>query len=495
MSRQPETPRRGLWRAEIVRAVLSGHSILGIAFAAAIYLVCLSGTLSVFMRDFQGWEQPDAPWLDAVADRSVARAVASMGARAGADRPIYVTLPSADLPRLMLSTGDEDGGETWYADARGKLAVQAHAPWTDFIVDLHTRLHLPETWGRFLVGLTGVALLSSLISGVLAHPRVFRDAFHLRLGGSRRLEQADLHDRLGIWPLPFHVIVSLTGALLGLSTVIVGVLALLLFRGDATKVYALLAPPRPVADARPAAPPDIAAILAIARARVPDAVPQQLTVTHWGRRDLRIELSAARPRLIAQQDSFSFDAAGRIVAEKHPADHNAGERILGSLGPLHFGWFGGLPVRLAYGALGLALCVVTSSGVNVWLARRLDKGRAAPIWERVWAAVCWGQPAAFSLAALVAIVGALQVDARRLTLLWLFATIASLLGVVLVRVEASRVANLTRRSTGGLLIATGASYLVTRVPQGKPAVLMLTLVILTIGLGMLALARRPLRRQ
>src|SRR3546814_13053298 len=78
--------------------------------------------------------------------------------------------------------------------------------------------------GIFLVGLIGVALLSSLVSGILAHPRIFRDAFHLRLGGSKRLQEADLHNRLGAWALPFHIFISLTGAFLGPTTIIVGVL-------------------------------------------------------------------------------------------------------------------------------------------------------------------------------------------------------------------------------------------------------------------------------
>ena len=80
--------------------------------------------------------------------------------------------------------------------------------------------------GGILVGLIGVALLSSLISGILAHPRIFRDAFHLRLGGSKRLQEADFHNRLGVWALPFHIIISLTGAFLGLTTIIVGVLGM-----------------------------------------------------------------------------------------------------------------------------------------------------------------------------------------------------------------------------------------------------------------------------
>jgi hypothetical protein len=33
----------------------------------------------------------------------------------------------------------------------------------------------------------------------MAHPRIFKDAFRLRIGGSVRLEQADLHNRLSVW--------------------------------------------------------------------------------------------------------------------------------------------------------------------------------------------------------------------------------------------------------------------------------------------------------
>ncbi len=75
------------------------------------------------------------------------------------------------------------------------------------------------------------------------------------------------------------------------------------------------------------------------------------------------------------------------------------------MGPLHFGWFGGLAVRLVYGLLGLGLCVVTSTGVTIWLSRRRDRGRAAPGFERVWSAVAWGQPAVLAITALVSLAG------------------------------------------------------------------------------------------
>jgi uncharacterized iron-regulated membrane protein len=129
-------------------------------------------------------------------------------------------------------------------------------------------------------------------------------------------------------------------------------------------------------------------------------------VERLGRADARVTITSERDRLLVPQDTTSFDTFGRVVKDQHPADLAAGTRILGGIGQLHFGWFGGLPVRLLYGLLGLATCVVTSSGVTIWLARRRDKGRPVPRWERLWSATVWGQPLALLLAALVAAIGA-----------------------------------------------------------------------------------------
>lgn len=81
------------------------------------------------------------------------------------------------------------------------------------------------------------------------------------------------------------------------------------------------------------------------------------------------------------------------------SDDGLGKQIFASSYPLHFGSFGGLPVKIAYGLLGVALCVVTSSGVTIWLTRRRDRGRPAPRLERAWAAMVWGSTATLALSA------------------------------------------------------------------------------------------------
>jgi len=391
---------------QFVRAMLAGHSALGIAFAALIYIVCLTGTLTVFMHELKRWEQPDAPRIDgSLTSEAASKAVESAYRKAlalNAAHDVFIMGPGDTQERLLVNFHDHDSGVEghWLGDAAGNLVVEEHAPWAEFITNLHIRLHLPKTWGLFLVGLTGVALLSSLISGLLSHPRLFKDAFALRWGGSRLLQEADLHNRLGVWGLPFHVVVSTTGALLGLSTLIVGVLALAAYDGDSEKAFATILGPLPTADETAAPIPDIAAMIRSVRAEHSDAEFASVFIQHIGKAGQVVNLGMKTPGHLAMSNAYYFDGTGKPLGDGGLETGSIGQQILGALQPLHFGWFGGLLVKIVYGVLGLALTIVTHSGVTIWLARRRERGRPAPHWEKVWTALAWSQPLAFAAAAL-----------------------------------------------------------------------------------------------
>jgi len=387
--------------AGFVRSVLRGHGALGLAFAALIYVVCLSGSLAVFADEFRHWESASAPDVTSVDSGAIQRALEEATGRAGPGlEHVYIMLPSDDLPQLRVQT-DAKEDRTFLADQSGNLIEGASFAWTDFLLDLHITLHLPQTWGVFLVGLVGVALLSSLISGILAHPRILRDAFHLRLGGSRRLQEADLHNRLGVWALPFHLIIALTGALLGLTTIIVGVLGMAMFNGDSGKVYELFFPKTPAEDARAAPVLDLRPMMA----RLPSDIGklESVFIEHPTEMGAAALFNVRRPDRLAGVDGFTFDRDGRLIEHIDSSANNLGGDVLNSLGVLHFGWYGGLLVKLAYLLLGFGLTYLTASGVQIWLARRRDKGRPAPRWESLWAASVWGQPAGLAAAASLAI--------------------------------------------------------------------------------------------
>lgn len=468
--------------SDIVRAVLKGHSGLGLAFAALLYLVCLTGTISVFANEFQRWENPRVDLMEALSPQAAQKAYREALRRTeGPVEHVFILMPSEDRPWPTLRVDGEDGSQTtWIADRNGRLTGEQREGWTKFITRLHINLHLPQSWGIFIVGLTGVALLSSLISGVLAHPRIFRDAFHLRLGGSRRLQEADLHNRIGVWGLPFHLVVSLTGALLGLSTIIIGAIGLAVFQGDTAKVYAIFTPPHPPEDARAAPPIAIDPLFARVMKASPDGRISYVFVEHPTERGAAVlfETTDGSGRL-ADADSYAFDRTGRLYHAQKADQANIGQQILASLAPLHFGWYGGTIIKLAYALLGLGLSYLAAGGVYIWLARKRDKGVPAPVWERLWAATVWGQPLGLAAAALA---GLFPSAVTVLIAVWGAVSLAALASSA--ALSPASLSRIGRAGTGTLLLVVAIAHPML-VGQADPAGLIVDAVLGLIGMALL----------
>lgn len=412
----PTTARGAIWprvHPPFVRAMLAGHSALGLAFAALIYLVCFSGSIAVIAPDLPRWEKlrPQVTYTGPVTGGDLQRMVGEGLARAPWADDGLIDVPDKDNPgRLAFTVTPEPGDRahdamTWVSDNRGHLtAADRDTPFAGFIAGLHTSLHIDGGLGGFIVGAAGVALLSSLVSGLLSHPRVFKDAFNFRLGGSKRLQEVDIHNRLGVWALPFHILVSLSGALLGLTVLIVGILALAVFKGDTHKAYALFYGPHPAANERRVSDPiAFPAILHDIAQRAPGGVIASIRIEDVTRAGAAVNVTVTRPRHAARGEIYVYDRSGRYFGAWGNETGTIGQRIYSVLAPLHFGIFGGWPVKIAYVLLGLALTSVTSSGVAIWLARRRDKGRPAPRFERLWAAMVWSQPFAYAIAGIYAL--------------------------------------------------------------------------------------------
>jgi uncharacterized iron-regulated membrane protein len=75
--------RRRLLPTSLIGAILSGHSVLGLAISALIYLICLSGTIVVFAQELERWEQPAGPVLTTVSPDAIDRGLSEIHAKAG----------------------------------------------------------------------------------------------------------------------------------------------------------------------------------------------------------------------------------------------------------------------------------------------------------------------------------------------------------------------------------------------------------------------------
>ncbi len=382
--------------ARLVADLLAGHSAIGLAFGALIYLVCLTGTIAVFVDEMKLVEAP-SPTVTAVAPGALNRALDSAIQLSGgsAKTPyVFITAPTTPRQRWAVLAA----GKTWRMNAHGGL-TPVRTPFTDFVTDLHMTLLLPAPWGAALVGVIGAALLSLILSGVLAHPRILRDAFMLRLGGARRLQEADLHNRLSVWGLPFHLAVTLSGAFFGLSYTMLSLVAALGFHGDISRAGQVLQGAPIASDTRPADLAPLDGLIAQTRGLQSRSTLSYIEVERPDTRGARISIEVTAPGRLPRGEQAVFDNAGALVGRGRFASGPLGLQAYSGAAQLHFGFFGGLPVRLAYGMLGAALTYISASGVTIYLIRRRDRGRPAPRLERAWLAWTWGAPAALLLAA------------------------------------------------------------------------------------------------
>jgi uncharacterized iron-regulated membrane protein len=374
-----------------VKRALSAHAAIGLIAGALLYIVSLSGTVAVFFEEWQRIEQPRAPEMAAIDPQALQRGITAVLAQeAGKPRTthLYAHLPVDALPRTTITTDHQ----ALHLDAQGNIAGKEEIAWSDFVVQLHYLLNIPGIVGITIVGILGVMMLTLALSGVIAHPRIFRDAFRLRARDRNGLGLADWHNRLSVWTLPFTVGIALTGAVIGLGSVIAFGVAKTSYGGNQEAVFAPIFGPEGKPDKTAAPPPDVPAALAYMAAHHPDLRLTYVTLHDPLTRGQHIQILGTPPRRLIFGEYYNFDGQGRFVGTAGLSDGALGQQAAASNYDLHFGNFGGLPVKIAYFILGLALTAICATGSYIWLGKRQRRGLHEPRLRSVWDAVVWGSP-------------------------------------------------------------------------------------------------------
>ncbi len=375
----------------LIRRCHDGHGWLGVIAAALLYLICLSGTATVFYRNFERWETARQPDVATLAPGAPDAAVTFARARFPAPATLYVYLPSREWPRFTI----ESGGATMGFDAGGHPTGNAATPATEALMQLHYELNIPGSAGLLLVMLAGVVLMALTGGGLLSRRHLFRDAFRFRIG-QNRLTMADLHNRIGVWSALFVLAVAITGAMIAGYSVTIAAGAWGFNHNDRAATSALLFPGAPQAPpVNPAAEAKmLSAGLATLHQTHPHAIPDFAALSGTG----MVSVTARLPGRLIYGEEYSFDTNGHPIAQAHYADGPAGRQIFASLYQIHYGNFGGTLSQWLYLLLGTALCVLCASGVDLWLLGQAKHGYPKPILRAAWTGVVWGSPAAMALA-------------------------------------------------------------------------------------------------
>ena len=143
----------------------------------------------------------------------------------------------------------------------------------------------------------------------------------------------------------------------------------------------------------------------------PESEPFRLIIHNAGKTSQFIEIMARHSQRLTRSENYRFDAMGNYLGKVGFSDGEVGRQIIYSMNNLHFGHFAGYVSKVIYAALGLALTVISVTGVNIWLRKRNNRDQI----NQLWIGVVWGVP----LSLLMAMFTGLALDFVSVQLFWL----------------------------------------------------------------------------
>lgn len=349
------------------------HKWTSLVCTVFLLLLCLTGLPLIFYEeiDHLTGAAPDVPPAAegaslAPLDTLVARAVA----RFPGDTPLFVSWDD-HAPAVYVTSGPRPDAppELMHSTALHAYSgeVLEMPQFADGVMFFFYRLHTDVFMGLgglLFMGAMGVLFVASIVSGVVVYGPFMRklDFGVVRRGRSTRLKWLDLHNLLGVTTLAWAAVVGLTGTINTLAEPLQNA-------WQARELAALTGAPddRP----RPVRFASLDAAVALAKTAAPGLEPAYVSYPgtgfsgehHYGvymHGGSALGERLYRPVLV---DAETGDLAG---APEMPLTM----QVLLLSQPLHFGDYGGLPLKILWAVLDVITIVVLGSGLYLWIARR-----------------------------------------------------------------------------------------------------------------------------
>ncbi|MEM7108316.1 MAG: PepSY-associated TM helix domain-containing protein, partial [Bacteroidota bacterium] len=240
--------------------------------------------------------------------------------------------------------------------------------WGHYIRHIHARLFIGQV-GRIWAGLGGMALLVSTITGILIYGHFMKRQFFGAIRNKNlKLRSADFHKVIGMTTLLFNLMISVTGAWLGLQFILQPALQI-----KSPEQYKRTEKPISPEDDL-AYPVDYVKAFETSRTLFPDLSPRIIRESKGGSRKITIRGNVPKT---AYQNSINY-----IVLDKRDY-HELGRydirekslhnKLYYAQEGLHYGDFGGIWVKVIYSFFGLTSGILAILGFVLYLERTKSK--------------------------------------------------------------------------------------------------------------------------
>ena len=362
------------------RLLFQVHVWTGIGVGLYIFLIGATGALLVFREELEQRASPALypRALPEGATAPIADVIGSIQSAYPDHRVASVYAPSRTRPVYFAFVEQQRRFRTVLASASSG-AVLGERPETGlirWITDLHANL-LGGTTGRALNGVGALLLLLLCTTGpIIWWPGIagWRRAATVNVRRSWKRVTWELHGAVGIWSVLVIGMWAVTGAYFAFPEP---------FQRAIGKVA-----PLTQASALPSSPPDgervradIASIVASARERLPGGQVAAVVLPSAERGPVVVQMSRSQPDHLDNTGyvHFTFDQyTGALLGTWDQRDRTTGDAILSWTAPLHFGNFGGVPLKILWAVLGLSPSLLFATGAVMWWNRVLSRRWPAP---------------------------------------------------------------------------------------------------------------------
>lgn len=390
------------------------HTISGIFICALLYVMFFAGSFSFFKDDISAWQNNTSYaahrnvtprdfnyLLDSLSanhklkgrdfDFSMQRHGVGAYVSMSASHDSTIKAKVKEKPEAKRGKGrrggDDDSAFFTYNFAQKKdIDYIAGYDMGEFLYRLHflaqlnvIPIRLGSPFGYLLAGIVSFLFLFALITGLMLHwDKIVSNFFTFRPWTKWKTLWTDLHTALGVIQFPFQFIFAVTGIVLIANTFLMAPYTALLYKGNSEKLYQDLE----YADTitynytyKPlTAAFDLNACLAQIEQQQSDAEITQVSIKNYQDDNMHIIVQSKA------HASESFSGAGKtiyrvrdqqvLLATSPTANATYIGKVKALIYHLHFGDFGGRPLRVMYFVLGAMGCVVIISGILIWLVAR-----------------------------------------------------------------------------------------------------------------------------
>ncbi|MBB3102508.1 PepSY-associated TM helix domain-containing protein [Azomonas macrocytogenes] len=371
------------------------HSWAGLILGWLLFAIFLTGTLTIFDKEINWWSQPELRDQQ-VTQQEAARAAWNWLAREHGDAEVWnISLPTERAPVMSVSIGDNrrSGGKVLDPHSEALVPVRESAG-GNFLYHFHYTLHMPRTFGIWVVGLAAMAMLTALVTGIVIHKRIFKDFFTFRPVKGRRA-WLDGHNACAVLMLPFHLMITYTGLVIFVMIYMPAAVDAL-YDGNREAMFREARPlaekgaeprqgnerrdggrqgnergPRMVEQAPAAEMLPLESFIGKAESVFGPGMVASMTISHPGRANAVVSLRPLLGSRIALTKGVEvrFDAvSGKLL--QAPLEPRASALTQQVMTGLHFAQFGGYPMRWLYFLCSGVSCAMIATGLVLFAMKQ-----------------------------------------------------------------------------------------------------------------------------